>query len=56
MKQFIRLEYNDLFRRSAREFLIIFKGISRDDLLRLCALFLARKTRLYTNALVILGK
>ena len=44
MKQFIRLEYSDCFPENPQEISNYLQGISRHDLLRLCALFLTRKS------------
>ena len=43
MKQLIRLEYSDCFSENPQEISNYFQGVSRYDLLRLCALFLTRK-------------
>lgn len=44
MKQLIRLEYSDCFTENPQEISNYFQGISRHDLLRLCALFLTRES------------
>lgn len=46
MKQLIRLEYSDCFSENPQEISNYFQGISRHDLLRLCALFLTRKSEI----------
>lgn len=43
MKQFVRLEYSDCFPGNPPEISNYLQGISRHDLLRLCALFLIRE-------------
>lgn len=51
MQQFIRLEYSDCFTENPQEIFSYFQGISRHDLLRLCALFLIRKNETVYNYL-----
>ncbi len=51
MKQFIRLEYSDCFSENPQEVSNYLQGISRHDLLRLCALFLTRKSEAVYNYL-----
>lgn len=43
MEQFIRLEYSDCFLEEPQGLSAYLEGISRHDLLRICALFLVRK-------------
>ena len=43
MKEYVRLEYKDCFSEQPKEILQYLNGISRDVLLKLCSLFLARE-------------